>query len=109
MATKKEPRKIDYLVCAFCGKTTPIEVLNIEKLKDIDPITWKLIQIRARGEGQRGGFPVIRGESLTMRQVVRKKEYKTLVEALRFRLTELISGALDSKLLREEDLRGLIE
>jgi len=108
-AEKPQPRKIPYLCCPFCGRTRPTESLSPEKTKLVEPYTWKLLQIRQRGKGQRGGFVVVPEESLTLRQLMKRKEYTEFLDALKFRFIEIATAWYDMKFLKREDVEHICE
>ena len=101
--------KLKYLACLFCGKSQYLSSLTEKSFKSIEPLEWKILQVRqqhpGRGKGHGGkGFTLIPEECLSIMEMAKDPEYRELVELIKYRLVKIVRAYLSAGLIKKEDL-----
>lgn len=101
------------LACPFCGKSTLLDRVDLDRLGDNWSIDWKVLQIRdmlaGPGRGHRGkskdyGFPVIKEESLSIVDLAADPSYAEVVAAVKQRLITIVRAYVEAGIIRKEEL-----
>lgn len=118
--------KNEYVVCGLCGMNRILRSkARAEKEGKTEELEWAsfsvkdafILQVRegggkksgsgakGRGKAPGSGFHIIESESLTLREMLERPEYKNVLRGLKEQLLRLIRDSLDVGFIQRKDLK----
>lgn len=92
--------------------------MNLKHFESFD-INWKVLQVRTQSAGpgrgmtkakltekgkEHGGFKLVEGASLSIKEMLENPSYSDLVEGIRLRLVKIVRAYLDAGIITKEEL-----
>jgi len=93
--------------------------MNLKHFESFD-INWKVLQVRTQSAGpgrgitkakltekgkEHGGFKLVEGAGLSIKELLENPSYSDLVEGIRLRLAKIVRAYLDAGIITENDLK----